>query len=128
MTRILVSTTETQGRRDNDFCWVPDGEMVIAGTECTHGSIDDDCGCRRSLAGITTHRATTTFKVIDVPLEYEAVMENIRNALNVMGWGSPTLSLIRDRLEEDAKDLLRQVEWLPVGTVCEKRGTHIQAR
>jgi hypothetical protein len=32
--RILVSTKKTQGQRKNDFCWVPEGEIVRFGMEC----------------------------------------------------------------------------------------------
>ena len=26
--KILISTQETQGYRDNDFCFVPEGEII----------------------------------------------------------------------------------------------------
>jgi hypothetical protein len=35
--------------------------------ECGRGTIDDHCGCRRSMVGLVSHRATTTIKVIERP-------------------------------------------------------------
>jgi hypothetical protein len=45
-------------------CWTVEGELVfMSPIECGRGSVDDDCGCRRALAGMVSHRATTTIKV-----------------------------------------------------------------
>ena len=64
--KVLAATRQTQGWRDNDFCWTVEGELVFfAPFECSRGFVDDDCGCRRSMAGLVRHRATTTIKLIE---------------------------------------------------------------
>jgi hypothetical protein len=63
---VLTASTQTHGWRDNDFCWTVEGELVVfPPIECGRGSIDDVCGCRRSMAGLVSHRATTTIEVTD---------------------------------------------------------------
>jgi hypothetical protein len=53
----LTATKQTQGWRDNDFCWTLEGELVFfPPIECGRGSIDDGCGCRRSMAGLASQR------------------------------------------------------------------------
>ena len=64
--KVLVATNETQGARENDFCWTVEGELVfIPPIECGRGYVDDNCGCRRSMAGMVSWRATTTVKVVE---------------------------------------------------------------
>jgi hypothetical protein len=64
--KVLTATSQTQGWRENDFCWTVEGELVFfPQIECGRGTIDDDCGCRRSMAGLVSHRATTTMKVTE---------------------------------------------------------------
>ena len=66
--KMLVSTTQTQGERSNDFCFVPEDEIVMFSLECDHDTgPDGDCGCIRSMCGIVSKKATTTVKVKDVP-------------------------------------------------------------
>jgi hypothetical protein len=65
--KVLVATKDTQGRRQNDFCFVPEGELVTFPTfECTSGTVDDHCGCGRSMTGVRCRKATTTFKVVEM--------------------------------------------------------------
>ena len=70
---VLVATTEHQGDRPDDFCHAVEGELVMLPIlECANPK----CGCQRSFAGISSHRATTTAKVIDRPdLDYDAYRE-----------------------------------------------------
>jgi len=63
--KVLVATEETQGHRKTDFCWTEEGELVFFGSECTRETIDGECGCRRSLCGLRTRKATTTFRVVE---------------------------------------------------------------
>jgi hypothetical protein len=52
--KLLVSTTETQGQRKNDFCFVPEGEILVFAFECDRdrGNPDGPCGCARSMSGV----------------------------------------------------------------------------
>jgi len=61
---IFVATRQTQGQRDNDFCFVPEGEIVTFPVfTCTGEEADGACGCRRSLCGVHSSTGTTTVKV-----------------------------------------------------------------
>ena len=64
---VLVATKETQGRRDNDFSFVPEGELIKRPSTCSNGTADDSCGCSRALSGVACHQSTTTVKVADIP-------------------------------------------------------------
>jgi len=63
--KVLVSTTDTQGHRKNDFNFVPEGELLHFGGRCDGGHTDDNCGCSRSMSGLICHKATTTMKVVN---------------------------------------------------------------
>ncbi|MGH2827642.1 MAG: DUF7715 family protein, partial [Actinomycetota bacterium] len=53
---MLTATNQTQRWRDNDFCWTVEGELVfLAPLQCEPGSVDDECGCRRAMAGMVSH-------------------------------------------------------------------------
>ena len=83
--KVLTATRETQGWRDNDYCWAIEGELVLfVPIECGGGTVDDDCGCRRGMAGMTSHRATSTMKVVerndlDRDIYFELVTENLKS-------------------------------------------------
>jgi len=61
--KLLVATTQTQGQRQNDFCWATPGEILHFGSECDREGIDGACGCKRSLSGLDSLKATTTMIV-----------------------------------------------------------------
>lgn len=86
--KILVSTKETQGRRDNDFSFTTPNEWLYLGIPCREatGHVDDDCGCRRSLVGMDTHLSTTTMRVVDVDANEEHFLERLIEALDDAGW------------------------------------------
>ena len=61
---LFVATNKTQGQRQNDFCWVNEGEIVkFPAFYCSNGYTDDTCGCHRSLVGIYCSKSTTTIQV-----------------------------------------------------------------
>lgn len=66
--KVFVSTTRTQGQRTNDFCFVPQGEVVTFPlTLCSDHQVDDGCGCSRSLIGTQCLKGTTTMEVAAFP-------------------------------------------------------------
>jgi hypothetical protein len=131
--KVLTATSDTQGWRDNDFCWTVEGELVfLVPFECARGFVDDDCGCRRSMAGLASHRATTTMKVVERddldPDTYFALTADglhsqgyVKEALldnpNVVAW-----------VRELADELIDVAASWPAGTVLERRGDVIAAR
>lgn len=113
---VLVATRETQGDRDNDFCFVPEGELVRWGTECSGATVDDYCGCRRSMVGFDCHKATTTMKVVDVDITPEEYVAKYKQSLVDCG-----LMMSQDGVVADALDLSDEAEELGLGTIVERR-------
>jgi len=68
--RILTATSRTQGQRASDFHWCIEGEVVtpvrvICDRDRELGP-DGGCGCGRSFAGLSSHKATTTAIVREI--------------------------------------------------------------
>jgi hypothetical protein len=79
--KILLASSVTQGQCANDFCYVPDGEMVTIETPCAKDTDsngqplpDGVCGCARSFTGIFSGKGTTSALVVDVDAGFEALM------------------------------------------------------
>lgn len=60
--RLLTATRQGQGERPNDYCFVIEGELVLAQEPCAtdRQNPDGGCGCGRAFVGLSSHRATTT--------------------------------------------------------------------
>jgi hypothetical protein len=130
---VLTATSHTQGWRDNDFCWTVEGELVfMPPIECGRGSVDDDCGCRRALAGMVSHRATTTIKVtrreeLDPDTYFKLVADAHRDQ------GYVTTELMKDPevnewLRDITDELRAMAERFEAGTVLERRGDFLYVR
>lgn len=78
--KVIVATGETQGQRKSDFSFVPEGEIVLPAEPHDDEPIDGTCGCQRSFDGIVSGKATTTAKVIDLPLTREDYIAEILRA------------------------------------------------
>jgi len=118
--KILVSTKATQGKRDTDFSYVPENEIVTFSFSCDRETdIDGPCGCLRSMAGIECFKATTTVKIVDVPLTIDEYTEKLTNYANLAGYGKYPIPV---------KKLLSVSRSYPVGTVLEKRGERFVVR
>lgn len=127
--KILVSTTEKQGKRKSDFCFVPENEIVIFGTECDGGRIDDACGCRRSMIGIECNKATTAFKVVEMPDMDPQKLKTVLTEKLGKTWGK--IMKQEDILKwasDDATRLKELADYFPVEVALEKRGNKIQER
>lgn len=131
--KVLTATRRTQGWRDNDFSWTVEGELVFfAPFECGRGSVDDDCGCRRSMAGLVSHRATTTVRVVErEDLDPETYFALIADGLASQGYVTEELMANRN-VDEWVHDLTDELIYLAancsVGTVLERRGDVIAPR
>ena len=129
--KILVATTETQGERKSDFFWCEEGEPVHFSFECDSdkNNIDGRCGCRRSMGGIRSHKATTTMKVVNVDIPKAELEKLLRDSLFESGWlenENPTQT--EKRIRSEADELIRIAEKFPIGAVIEKRGDRFQLR
>jgi len=131
--KVLTATDQTQGRRGNDFCWTVEGELVLfPPIECDRGSIDDGCGCRRSMAGLVSRRATTTIKVasreeIDPNTYFALISDGLRD----QGYVTEELMTnpeVNEWLRDVTDELMSIANAFAATTVLERRGDSINVR
>jgi len=98
---ILMATTKGQGTRETDYTFAVEGELVWVGSVCATDQRDPDggCGCGRGFMGLSSHRATTSAEVRDLPLT-----------------------------RDDVDDMLQALENVPAGTIFERRLDLIRPR
>ena len=123
--KVLVATKNTQGARGNDFCWVPEGQIVLfPAVECDGEKIDGPCGCKRSMDGIVNHKGTTTVMVADNPrLTMDILADKIHKSRHAAGFGVNTFAS-----QEIALELHKFASRFAVGTVLERRGGKLVRR
>jgi hypothetical protein len=120
---VLVATRETQGRRRTDFCWCEDSEPVRFTFECDGETVDGPCGCRRSMSGMVTLKATTTFRVKRLPISRKQFVDMLRDSYAKAGFPLDNASI-----QEEADELLRLAAAFLGDAVLEKRGGKMQTR
>jgi hypothetical protein len=127
--KVLVATKTSQGQRANDYCWVPEGEIVLFGSECDREDVDGSCGCRRALCGIESGKATTTMQVAEIDITPVELKRQVRNSLIRGGWIDLDVRDDNEFLAALWDDMvgLSIADW-PVGTIVEKRGDEILER
>lgn len=126
--KAFIATAETQGRRNNDFCWAEEGELLTFGSECDAEGIDGPCGCRRSMCGLRSARATTTLRVVDRPdLDLRSLTQLFADAIVRRGFF--------ENLEEawkpaglEARAILESAAPFEVGAIVERRGRRFLER
>jgi len=135
MRKVLTATAATQGMRKNDFSHTEEGELVTYGFECDGETVDGVCGCKRSLIGMSTHKATTTFKVESKELSDSELTERIRASLAESGWIGNGGPWTPEKDEEfvkaqfrDTVDLWSIFNDVPDGAVLERRGDSFRVR
>ena len=121
--RLLVATSQTQGRRPDDVCGTIDGEILIPPPECPHC---DNPGAERTchtLIGADTGRATTTFAVADVPI----TMADL-HLLLAKAWGAPIEQIEDVGIPHTAAQMTDVAFRFPVGAVLGKSGRRFRRR
>jgi hypothetical protein len=127
--KIFVSTEETQGQRENDFCFVPEGEIVdFVSMTCSNGTTDDNCGCKRAMSGIECHKATTTMKVTEFDGSIEDLGKLIKKSQQDGGWLQEPWQRLLEGGISHASEITRQASEFPVGAVVEYRDGDFAAR
>ena len=128
--KVFIVTRDGQDARQSDFCDAGEGELLTFAVECDRDEDDCDgkCGCRRSLLGLTSGGATTTFTVAELPLSANEYEERVVAYFAGKGWFVANDLEVAEIFREDAKMLLEEAKRFPVGAVLEKRGDVIQAR
>jgi hypothetical protein len=128
--RLLVATRRGQGARPTDFSSCEVGELLMPPAHACDEPVDGPCGCRRSLIGFRTHRATTTIEVVDLPLTMDELCGLVRASLAQGGWlGCIDDDEVADRWVSDvAWELVQAGARFAVGAVLERRGRTLQVR
>jgi hypothetical protein len=121
--KVLVATKKTQGQRDNDFFWTEEGEIVypgfVCGTDERYGP-DGGCGCGRAVAGINSHRSTTTFEVVEMAISEDEYHARLADSFIAGGWGKDregVAGLVKSAITE-VDEILEEFE---VGAILERR-------
>src|SRR3954451_11628349 len=113
--RALVATRESQGARRGDFDWCTEGELVWLPDPCPTGRRGGACDCVRALAGVSTHRRTTTAVVRELEgLTARSYVDMIRYSLAAEGLPDAWVPRAVDRMLLLAGDAAE-------GTVMERR-------
>jgi hypothetical protein len=124
--KLLTATTRGQGERGNDYCWTVEGELVGIHEPCARDSRDADggCGCGRGFFGMSSHRATTTALVRDLPLTRADLTHALAGYYESAGYGTFTPA----ELAEEVGNLLELAASWPEGAVLERRLDVIRVR
>lgn len=128
MVKVLISTLDTQGMRKNDFSYTLGAELLKFGTECDGEKIDGKCGCRRSMVGVESKKATTTMKVIDIDIPIELIALEITNSEIASGWFEKGSKEAINEGTKQAKEIIRIASTFQNGAVLEKRGNVFSVR
>lgn len=127
--KLMVATKQGQGKRKSDFTWATEGEIVIFAFECDDEGIDGGCGCKRSMSGIDSHKATTTMVIVEVNITPKELTEKILASLTSGGWTKAMgLKQAKAHAQEVADELIKVGNYFDIGEVIEKRGDSIQRR
>ena len=119
--KIIVATKETQGQKQGDFCFVPEGEIVMVGDcDCLH----EGCDCSRSMVGILCKMGTTTIMVI----ESDLTRDDFRRQITEANKSFEELGVDGSVYEELADALLELAKEFPAGAVIEREGEDFHER
>lgn len=123
--KVLVATTETQGMRDDDFCWTVDGELVyVPFATCASPT----CGCDRAFAGVASSKPTTTAAAVERGIDASAYTTALRDGLARQGWTDGG-SASYERWLADLVRLHRDLAGaFPHETIVEVRDGHVCPR
>jgi hypothetical protein len=114
--KILVATALTQGLRPGDYNYCVEGELVWVQEPCDRDNRNPDmpCGCGRGFAGVASHRATTTARIVESELTREELVLAFETSLRDGGW--PV-----EWADDVAEDNLYAASQFPAGTVVQRR-------
>ena len=124
MINVIVSTSKTQKQRANDFCFVPENEIVMF-WKIPDKDIDnpaDSYSWARSVFGVKCHTATTTVKVVESAMTREEYRDKYFE-----GWKRTGRPISRRTKEGFANMYLAAQKFGP-GTVLEYRNGEFAER
>lgn len=88
--------------------------------------MQSECGCRRSLSGIDTSKATTTFKVVDMDITREEFAEKLTVFYNERRCMEKAKAA--QEAKEEVDELVRMANAFLEGDILEKRGNRLSLR
>lgn len=122
MIKCMVATKETQGQRENDFCFATEGEIVRFGPLCcSDKNLDGGCGCARSLIGIESGKATTTMKIVEMDITQAKYLAMVKASVK-----RTEDDATDETIELDAMEVLYASEQFGVGFIIEYRGGFVK--
>jgi hypothetical protein len=123
--KVLVATKESQGTRSNDFHCANENEIVVFGFECDGETVDGRCGCRRSMTGIFSSKASTTFKIV----ESDWTLEDYKNAITQrLVKNSLNADEAKEIAEEMSSELAEVANQFSLNQIIERRGHKFEIR
>jgi hypothetical protein len=122
--KLFVATSETQGQRQNDFSFCNEGEILSFALECDGEKIDGPCGCKRSLSGLDSKKATTTMRVANVPAG-EFINKLVAHLTEC--WSYP-LEEAEDRALNEIRMIQHMAAQFSEGAIVERRGNKFLER
>lgn len=87
--KVMVATNETQGMRSSDYHWCVEGELIWIQEPCGRDIRREpkSCGCGRGFAGLSSHQATTTAKIVELDdFTMDDYVLALRQSLADGGW------------------------------------------
>jgi hypothetical protein len=124
--KLLVATGISQGFRPNDFNYVKDGELLVFAPQCNDANPDSACGCRRSLLGIFSRRATTTFMVKEINMTEKELLDILYRFHEE--FQCVEVDELKSFAQKDFEILTQCTEPFDVGTIVERRDAYLSAR
>lgn len=125
---VFEATDQLQGQRPTDYHHAWTGELVyLTFQECKSPT----CGCTRSFAGLDSHRATTTARVVERPdLTIETLSQLLATSLHDGGWldsADPGAELV-SWLATEIVELANRYGWGGPGAVIERERDDVAHR
>lgn len=121
--KLLRATRDTQGQREDDFCFTVEGELVRFPFDCARCG----CGCKRSMVGIESRKGTTTMKVELVPTSEEGLARYL-----VGSWGDEAADVanpeVLARCRRAARELIEAARPYTISSIVERRDGVLQIR
>jgi len=115
--KVLVATALSQGERAGDYNWCIEGELVWVQEPCASDRRDPDgpCGCGRGFAGMSSHRPTTTARIVEMHgFTRDDMVLALETSLGDGGWPVECATDV-------AEGMLDLASRWPVGTVIDRR-------
>ncbi len=122
MIKCMVATKDTQGQRENDFCFATEGEIVRFGPLCcSDKDLDGGCGCARSLVGIESGKSTTTMKIVELDITQAKYLAMVKASVKKSDDDATD-----ETIEQEALEVLFASEQFGLGFIIEYRGGFVK--